>query len=250
MGASASGLALAPGVIGIREMQQGVIHHALQIGLPEIAYRTGWSYPAQRSDGQEPDGTPNAIMEGQRFRLDPSVDVASLGLTPIATAVARSAQKYGFIVTDRAGTLTINTESGQAAAQATGTNPWTRMMGGSPRVPHHEELPVESVTGAPSELRPGSPRDVPPRQESSLGPSRWLLGRSATFHLSSSLPDSTFICRLDGDTSRVRAPRPPSQASPKARIGSRSARWEGTGNATRPPQSAGSRCQLTTPGCA
>ena len=198
MGASASGLALAPGVIGIKEMQQGWINHALRIGLPQIANYTAWSYPAQRSDGKAPAGEPNAIMEGQRFRLDPSLDVSSLGLTPIATAVARSAQKYGFIVTDGAGTLTISTESGQAAEQATGTNPWTELMDGTPAYRIMKDFPWSRLQALPVDYGKW-PEPNLPKTAIVAGPSGWLLRTSGTFSFSSSAPGSTFQCLLDGD---------------------------------------------------
>ncbi len=175
---------------------------------------------------------PDAIMEGQRFRLDPSIDVASLGLTPIATAVARSAQKYGFIVTDRAGTLTISTESGQAATQATGTNPWTKLMAGKPAYLIMKNFPWTRLQALPMNYGQGLP--VTPAETRILsGPSRWLLGTSAKFRLSSSLPDAPFVCRLDGESHAVRTTRPPSRALCRARISSRSARWRETEGAMR-----------------
>jgi hypothetical protein len=149
MGVSASGMELASGVVGIKEMQAGHIDHALAIGLPEVANYSTWSYPANRSDGQLPTGTRHAIMEGQRFRLDPSIHVASLRLTPIAAAVARAAKRYGFIVTDVAGTLTISTESGANAAHQTGTNPWLAMMGGLPSWEIMRNFPWDRLQALP-----------------------------------------------------------------------------------------------------
>ena len=230
-------------------MQQGVIQHALRIGLPKIAFRTAWSYPAQRSDGKEPTEAPNAIMAGQRFRLDPSVDVASLGLTPIATAVARSAQKYGFIVTDRAGTLTISTESGQAATQATGTNPWTKLMGGTPAYLIMKNFPWSRLQALPVNYGQGLPV-TPAETKIVSGPSPWFLGKAARFRLSSSLWTQDSSADSTATMRGVRTTRPPSRDSPQARISSRSVRWTETVSAMRPRQSAVSRFPLMTAGCA
>ncbi|MEB0161112.1 hypothetical protein, partial [Pseudomonas sp. AH2 (2023)] len=79
-----------------------------------------FSYPAQRSDGSLRPGTPNAIAEGQRFRLDPSLDVDSLKLTPLGKMVAKAAQKYGFIVVDKGGAVGVGVESGKQIALDTG----------------------------------------------------------------------------------------------------------------------------------
>jgi hypothetical protein len=129
-GTSASGLAHAGGQIGIREAEAGSIDHALSLQLIKVATSSVVSWPAQRSDGTEP-MSDSAIPEGTRFRLDPSIDVASLKLHPLAAMVARAAQKYGFIVTDRSGAVAVITESGNAVKTRTGTNPWTRMLGGT-----------------------------------------------------------------------------------------------------------------------
>ncbi len=70
-------------------------------------------------------------IEGQRFRLDPSINVDSLGLHPVATAVATAAQKYGFIVMDK-GSNAVHAENGNAVEAATGVNPWDAMFNGTP----------------------------------------------------------------------------------------------------------------------
>jgi hypothetical protein len=122
-GTSATGLASSAGAIGIEEAQRGEINHALAIVLPEPA--KGHVWPARRSDGFSLDV--NGIKEGTRLRLDPSVDVDALKLHPIAKMTAKAAQKYGIIVTDKAGAVALVTESGAAVKAKTGVDPWTAL---------------------------------------------------------------------------------------------------------------------------
>jgi hypothetical protein len=128
-GASASGLSLAGGTIGIKDVQSGSIEHAIALHLPKPG--KGYSYPAKRGDGW--DTSSAKVPEGTRLRLDPSVDVNSLGLHPIAKMIAKAAQKYGFIVTDTSGCTSVVAESPSAAMAATGSNPWEPLMGGTPQ---------------------------------------------------------------------------------------------------------------------
>lgn len=127
-GTSASGLSVLGGTVGIKDVQSGSIDHALSLQLVDVQNWKTFSYPAQRSDGQST--APNAIPEGMRFRLDPSVNVDALKLTPIAKMVAKAAQKYGFIITDKGGAVAITAESPSAVQADTGVNPWTTLMAG------------------------------------------------------------------------------------------------------------------------
>lgn len=131
-GSAATGLAVSGGTIRVDDVRSGSIEHA--IGLQVISPRTPdvISWPAQRSDGWSKD--PTAVPEGLRLRLDPAVDVDSLHLTPIATMIAKAAQRYGFIVTDKSGSVSVAAETGSATA---GSDPWPSMMRG---VPHYSIL--------------------------------------------------------------------------------------------------------------
>jgi hypothetical protein len=101
-GATASGLPLVGGLMTLPELRRGRIDHALAVALPST--RSGVAaWPATRTDGQDP--SPTAIPEGTRFRLDPSVNVGSLGLSRTGEAIARAAQRYGIIVRDKAGAV-------------------------------------------------------------------------------------------------------------------------------------------------
>jgi hypothetical protein len=101
-GASASGLAVAGGLITPADLRGGRIDHALGLALPMT--RAHWfSLPAQRTDGLS--SCANAVPEGAHFRLDPSLDIDALGLPPAIAALAHAAQQYGIFVRDRAGTV-------------------------------------------------------------------------------------------------------------------------------------------------
>ncbi len=102
-GTTATSLPFLGGQITREELQRGEIKHAIGMALVHAAPWSVVSYPAQRSDG---DGK-SIIPEGSRFRLDPNFDVDGSKMHPVAKIIAKAAQKYGFIVWDRAGSLSI-----------------------------------------------------------------------------------------------------------------------------------------------
>lgn len=126
-GATASGLVMAGGMISLAEAKAGQIDHAMYLGVINAKSGT-YSWPANRTDGNS--SATNMVAEGQRLRLDPSIDVTTLGLTPFGEMVARAAQKHGFVVSDRAGAVSVITESGQSVEAKTGKNPWDVLLGG------------------------------------------------------------------------------------------------------------------------
>lgn len=96
-GATATSLPIIGGTILLDELKRGRIDHALALNLP--APRSGeFAWPAQRSDGT---GPPTALPEGARIRLDPTVNVADLGLSKLGRTIARAAQRYGMVVRDQ-----------------------------------------------------------------------------------------------------------------------------------------------------
>lgn len=127
-GATASGLAMTPGAIGIEEFRRGRIDHAMHLAVIDPVRWDTFSWPANRSDGGSTD--PNAVMEGQRLRLDPTLDLSTLVMTPVARMVAVAAQKYGFVVADRSGAVTVITESGNKEKATTGVDPWDTLLPG------------------------------------------------------------------------------------------------------------------------
>jgi hypothetical protein len=122
-GASSSGLAIAGGLISAAELQQGRIDHVVAMGLPQVK-RGVPVPPATRTDGRYIG--PNAISEGQRFRLDPSLDIASLNLPPVTRAIAYAAQRYGIVVRDQSGAVPFYAQD----PRTLGFNPYPSLFGG------------------------------------------------------------------------------------------------------------------------
>jgi hypothetical protein len=123
-GATATGLPLLGGLVTFADLKRGYINHALAIALVETAPRY-FAWPAQRTDGGTFTRGITAVPEGTRFRLDPSLDIASLHLPPLDRMLAQAAQRYGIVVRDKAGAVTF---VGQAPTSA--DNPWTEAFGG------------------------------------------------------------------------------------------------------------------------
>jgi hypothetical protein len=96
-GATASSLPVIGGTMLLSELRSGRIDHALALNVP--AARPGvFAWPAQRTDG---DGPLNALPEGARLRLDPTLDVGSLHLPRMTRMIAVAAQRYGLVVRDQ-----------------------------------------------------------------------------------------------------------------------------------------------------
>jgi hypothetical protein len=96
-GATATSLPVIAGVIRIAELRTGRIEHALALDIPNACSHE-FSFPAQRSDGTE--ASPDCIPEGAHMRLNPSLDLAALRISPIARMLAEAAQRYGLVVRD------------------------------------------------------------------------------------------------------------------------------------------------------
>lgn len=146
-GTTATGLAGEGGTVNIKDVQAGRIDHALVLQVVDAAHWANFSWPAQRSDGGST--APDAIPEGTRFRLDPSLDVDELGLHPVARMVAKAAQQYGFIVSDKAGAVSVVAEDGAALEAITGVNPWTAMLAGRPGYAVLQGFPWHAMQALP-----------------------------------------------------------------------------------------------------
>jgi hypothetical protein len=96
-GATATSLPVIAGVIRIPELVAGHIEHALALDIPNACAHE-FAFPAQRSDGSEE--SRDCIPEGAHLRLNPSLDLSALHLSPIAMMLAEAAQQYGVIVRD------------------------------------------------------------------------------------------------------------------------------------------------------
>jgi len=146
-GASATGLATVGGMVSVAEARSGVIDHALALAVTNPAPWDHVSWPAQRSDGSP--GSTGLIAEGTRFRLDPRLDVATLGLSPLATAIARAAQRYGFVVSDKASAVSMIAQNGALAQLRTGANPWQAILAGTPSYEILRHFPWQRLQALP-----------------------------------------------------------------------------------------------------
>jgi hypothetical protein len=122
LGATATGLPLAGGLMRPFELSDRVIPHALALGLPNVRSSV-FTWPATRTDGTIA-GTAS-IPAGTRFRLPASLDVSSLGLSPAVKAMAVAAKKYGVVVRDTSGAVTFYAED----PTPTGSNPYPALFG-------------------------------------------------------------------------------------------------------------------------
>ncbi len=94
--ATATNVSRLGGVIRLREIQAGVIPHALVVAS-SAACSGYFRYPAAKTDGQ--DTNANCIPEGARIRLNPSINVSSLPYGQ--QVVAKALQTYGAYVVDQ-----------------------------------------------------------------------------------------------------------------------------------------------------
>ena len=100
LSARGSGFALLGGLIFPAELRSGEINHALVFSYPDVKVG-GPVRPATESDGQSTVAT--ALPEGTLVRLDPSLDLSTLGLTPYERTIARALQAYGMYLADHGG---------------------------------------------------------------------------------------------------------------------------------------------------
>jgi hypothetical protein len=110
-GATASSLPLIGGLIRPSELAAGHIDHALALAIPQTQAQY-FAWPAQRTDGSV--YVTSAIPEGQRFRLDPRIDLSKIPMAPIVKMIATAAQKYGIVIRDQAGAVTFYAEDTDA----------------------------------------------------------------------------------------------------------------------------------------
>jgi hypothetical protein len=122
-GATATSLPLLAGLITFADLKRGYIDHALALAVPQ-AEQGVFSWPAQRTDGRYTGGV--ALPEGIRFRLDPTVNVASLNLPKFDAMLAQAAQTYGIVLRDQSGAVTLYAQDPTTA----GSNPWPSALSG------------------------------------------------------------------------------------------------------------------------
>jgi hypothetical protein len=130
-GTTATGLPFIGGQITAEELKRGEIRHAIGIALVDLERSGIFSWPANRSDGYNPNGAANRIPEGSRFRLDPSVNVNNLNIHPVAKTIARAAQKYGFVVWDKAGAISLRVQNPKSYTALGQPDPYASLFNGT-----------------------------------------------------------------------------------------------------------------------
>jgi hypothetical protein len=124
-GAGASGLSLLGGQIHIEDLEHGAINHALEVLLPDT--KAGeFVWPADRTDGTS--NASDAIPEGTRLRLSPSLDLSTLHLSAPALTIATAIQRYGMIVGDTAGDVALSAQDPTPLLNEGRANPYDRLL--------------------------------------------------------------------------------------------------------------------------
>ncbi len=176
-GTTATSLPFIGGQITAEELKRGEIRHAMGIALVDAEHFSILSWPAHRSDGFNPKRVANRIPEGLRLRLDPSVDVASLGLHPVAATIARAAQKYGFIVWDKAGAISLRLQNPKSSTAQGAADPYPALFQGTSSGKIMDGFPWERLQFLPLDYgkpQPGGNAAAPLR---SSGPAQHPLER-------------------------------------------------------------------------
>lgn len=96
--ATATNVSRLAGVVRMREIQAGLIPHALAIAS-SLACPGYFRYPASHTDGF--DASANCVPEGSRVQLDPSINVGALPYGQ--QVIAKALQTFGAYVVDNAG---------------------------------------------------------------------------------------------------------------------------------------------------
>jgi hypothetical protein len=112
-GARACGFPLVAGLILADEIAAGRIEHALVIAYPHI--QSGHFTPPASTDSAIGLAAPGGVPCGGRFQYDPTIDVATLGLSRSGQAIVRALQVYGAYVGDYSGALSLYAENSAAA---------------------------------------------------------------------------------------------------------------------------------------
>jgi hypothetical protein len=131
-GTTATSLAFLGGQITAEELKRGEIRHAIGIALVDVEHFDIFSWPAGRSDGFNPKKQPNRIPEGIRFRLDPSVNVDALKMSTAGKVIAKAAQKYGFVVWDKAGAISVRAQNSISYTAQEQPNPYPVLFDNKP----------------------------------------------------------------------------------------------------------------------
>jgi hypothetical protein len=131
-----SGFSNLAGLIWPAELKAREIKHALMFSYP-LTSAAGAVPPATETDGQSTRS--DALPEGARLQLDPSLDLGRLGLRPYERTVARALQRYGMYLGDtNGGGVGLYAVSPQSYS----SNPYAGLLPADP-YPRFANIPVE-----------------------------------------------------------------------------------------------------------
>lgn len=150
-GATATSLPFLGGQITAEELARGEIRHAIGIALVDAEDKSIYSWPANRSDGVNPEKKRNRIPEGLRFRLDPAVNVDALPMSKAGKIIAKAAQKYGFVVWDRAGALSLRAQNAVSYTALGQADPYPALFGGKPNYAVLDGFPWDKLQFLPKD---------------------------------------------------------------------------------------------------
>lgn len=131
-GTTATSLPFLGGQITAEELQRGDIRHAMGMALVEVEHHDKFVWPAHRSDGHNPNKAPNRIKEGQRFRLNPKLNLDDYKLTKVGRIIAKAAQEYGFVLWDKAGAVSLRAQNVTSYTALGKPNPYLALYGKLP----------------------------------------------------------------------------------------------------------------------
>ena len=114
LSARGSGFALTSGLITAEELRRGRIRHALAFSY-DFVREGGPVRPATESDGTSHERW--ALPEGARLQLDPSLRLRRLKLPHYALVIARAMKRYGLILVDSGGGVTLYAENPLSAGE-------------------------------------------------------------------------------------------------------------------------------------
>jgi hypothetical protein len=122
-GSNAANIAAMAGIVYPEELAQGRIDHALMIGIPGIAGGAP-ACPSTHNVGTTSDA--NALPEGARLQLDPTINVDSLAIPAWQKTIARAMQTYGGYVRDNSGTFAVYAETSSSVLGGRGYDGWSK----------------------------------------------------------------------------------------------------------------------------
>lgn len=185
-GVSSSGLAALAGHMSISELKAADINHAIGLSLPQT---NGSTWPATQSSSAVA-GTPPM---GMRFRLDPSVNVAGLGLNNVGMAIARAAQTYGFVVWNSGGTVAVTGENPISVTTRGLADPYATIAASSSLA----GFPWDKLQALPSDY--GQSADVPAITQFSASKTSVAADTSVTLNWQASSVNKCIIPGLSDD---------------------------------------------------